>query len=100
MSDDLRTHAERNTCLKLIVGGLIEVAAENGATDLMSLSPLPLMRALRQMGFAAERIGEPYRNDDGRQYAVLSMPAARAQVCMPAATHRPQPAAVHAPQTK
>ncbi len=100
MSDDLRTHAERSTCLQLIVSGLIEVAAEHGATDLMSLSPLPLMRALRQLGFAAERVGEPYRNDDGRQYAVLSMPAGRRQVGVPAATHRPQLAAVHAPTVK
>ncbi len=100
MSDDLRTHAERSACLQLIVSGLIEVSAQNGATDLMSLSPLPLMRALRQMGFAAERIGEPYRNDDGRQYAVLSMPAARKPALTPAATHRAQPTAVHAPSVK
>lgn len=98
MTEDLTTHAERSACLKLIVGGLIEVAAEQGATDLMSLSPLPLMRALRQLGFAAERIGAPYRNEDGRQYAVLSMPAERRPAMIPAATHRAQPAAVHAPQ--
>ena len=100
MSEDLRTHAERSTCLQLIVSGLIEVSAQHGATELMSLSPLPLMRALRQLGFAAERVGEPYRNEDGRQYAVLSMPAARRPVTTPAATHRPQPSAVHAPQVK
>ncbi|SMY09064.1 acyl-homoserine-lactone synthase [Flavimaricola marinus] len=97
MSDDLKTHAERSTCLSLIVGGLVEVAAENGADQLMSLSPLALMRALRQLGFAADRIGEPYRNDDGRQYAVLSMPAARATPRLPRTTHLTQPAALHAP---
>lgn len=97
ISDNLRTHAERSTCLSLIVGGLIGVAAENGADRLMSLSPLALMRALRQLGYAADRVGEPYRNDDGRQYAVLSMPAARSQSHAPRATHLAQPMALHAP---
>jgi acyl homoserine lactone synthase len=97
ISDNLRTHAERSTCLSLIVGGLIGVAAENGADRLMSLSPLALMRALRQLGYAADRVGEPYRNDDGRQYAVLSMPAARSQPHAPRATHLAQPMALHAP---
>lgn len=97
MTDDLTTHAERSTCLSLIVSGLIEVAAENGADQLMSLSPLALMRALRQLGFAADRIGEPYRNDDGRQYAVLSMPAARATPRLPRTTHLTQQSAMHAP---
>ena len=97
IADDLRTHAERSTCLSLIVGGLVHVAAEHGADRLMSLSPLALMRALRQLGFAADRIGEPYRNDDGRQYAVLSMPAERRQAQAPRATHLNQPAALHAP---
>lgn len=97
MTDDLTTHAERSTCLSLIVGGLVGVAAENGADSLMSLSPLALMRALRQLGFAANRIGEPYRNDDGRQYAVLSMPAERATPRLPRATHLTQQAALHAP---
>lgn len=98
MSDDVATHAERSTCLSLIVQGLIDVAAEKGATRLMSLSPLALMRALRQLGFGAERIGEPYLNEgDGRRYAVLAMPAERSVPMVPTATHRPQPQAVHAP---
>jgi len=98
MSGDVKTHAERSTCLSLIVGGLIDVAAQNGASQLMSLSPLALMRALRQLGFGAERIGEPYVNDnDGRRYAVLSMPTERMIPPSPQATHRPQPQAVHAP---
>lgn len=38
------------------------------------------MRALRQLGFDAERIGEPYLNEGGgRRYAVLSMPAIAAR---------------------
>ena len=100
ISNDLATHAERSTCLALIVAGLAEVAAARGATRLVSLSPLALTRALRQLGYGAERIGEPYRNDDGRQYAVLSMPTARIQSATPRATHRPGPMAVHAPQTR
>ena len=79
LSDSLRTHAERSECLSLVVDGLIRVARENGASELMSLSPVSLMRALRQMGYAANRIGEPYENaGDGRRYAVLSMPTRRA----------------------
>jgi N-acyl-L-homoserine lactone synthetase len=77
ISDRLSTQAERSTCLSLIVGGLIELAHREGAVELLSLSPLPLMRALRQLGFAASRLGEPYESDsDGRRYAVLRMPAA------------------------
>jgi len=99
MSDDVKTHAERSMCLSMIVEGLIGVAADQGATSLMSLSPLALMRALRQLGFGAERIGEPYKNGhDGRRYAVLSMPAARGIPSVPMATHRPQPTPLHAPQ--
>ena len=101
VSDDVKTQAERSECLGLIVDGLVKVAARGGAEQLISLSPLPLMRALRQMGFAADRIGEPYRNDqDGRQYAVLAMPARQANrvhIPVPQATHLPQPMAVHAP---
>ncbi len=101
ISDEVTTHAERSECLSLIVDGLVRVAAEHGATQLISLSPLSLMRALRQLGFAADRIGEPYHNEgDGRRYAVLSMPAERALPRMrhlPMATHRPQPMPLHAP---
>ena len=97
ISDDVRAHADRSLCLSMIVEGLIGVAADHGAERLMSLSPLSLMRALRQLGFAAERVGEPYRNDDGRQYAVLAMPAARSLTAAPRATHLPQQAVVHAP---
>ncbi len=75
VSDDLNTHAQRSECLSLIVAGLAETAASQGGTELMSLSPLALMRALRQLGYDASRIGEPYLNPgDGRKYAVLSMP--------------------------
>lgn len=98
ISDEVSTHAERSTCLSLIVQGLIDVAAEGGANRLMSLSPLALMRALRQLGFGAERIGDPYLNEgDGRRYAVLAMPVEKSMPSAPRATHRSQPAVVHAP---
>jgi acyl homoserine lactone synthase len=98
IDDSIRTHAERSTCLSLIVDGLIETAAENGASRLMSLSPLALMRALRQLGYDADRIGEPYLNEgDGRRYAVLSMSAGRRTAFVPRATHIPAQQPLHAP---
>jgi acyl homoserine lactone synthase len=98
ISDDVSTQAERSTCLQLIVEGLVGVAADNGASQLISLSPLALMRALRQIGFDADRIGEPYLNvGDGRRYAVLRMPAARMSPAVPRVTHRPRNLPVHAP---
>jgi acyl homoserine lactone synthase len=75
ISDAVASQSERAYCLSLIVGGLIELAGGMGGQELISLSPLPLMRALRQLGFAANRIGEPYQSAiDGRRYAVLQMP--------------------------
>ena len=76
ISDELTGHAERSECLSLIVNGLVKLANQGGGSELMSLSPISLMRALRQLGYKANRIGEPYLNPgDGRKYAVLSMPA-------------------------
>lgn len=98
MSDDVDTHADRSQCLGLIMQGSVDVAAENGASHLMSLSPLALMRALRQLGFDAERSGDPYLNEgDGRRYAVLSMPANRTMPHVPPATHRSKPQPLHTP---
>lgn len=62
-------------CLELIVAGLVEQALAHGATDLMSLSPPSLARALRKFGYAPRTIGEPYVNaDDGRRYVAMAMP--------------------------
>ena len=98
MSEDVNTHADRSKCLGLIVQGLVDVAVEQGASQLITLSTLSLVRALRQRGFDAERIGESYLNEgDGRRYAVLSMPAKRTMPHMPHATHRIQPQPLHAP---
>lgn len=85
ISDEVQTHADRSLCLSLIVEGLASVARRNGASELMSLSPVPLMRALRQLGWSVRRLGEAYVNTgDGRQYAVLAMPAWRQQAAMAA----------------
>lgn len=101
ISDAVSTQAERSRCLQLIVDGLVDVSARNGGERLISLSPLSLVRALRQLGFGAERIGAPYKNEgDGRRYAVLAMPTDVRTVPdrpLPAQTHPIQPMAVHAP---
>lgn len=98
MCDSVRTHAERSMCLRMVVDGLIDLANDKGATKLMCLSTLAMMRALRQLGYDAERMGDTFLNDgDGRRYAVLGMSAARRTTFVPTATHRPQPQPLHAP---
>ena len=102
ISDEVKGHAERAECLSLIVEGLVKVARASGGSELMSLSPVSLTRALRQLGYAARRIGEPYYNPgDGRRYAVLSMPARPAERAVPGtrvapARDRAAPQPVHA----
>lgn len=75
MSNELKSF-ERGYCLQLIVDGLVRVANEHGCTELLTLSRVSLVRALRQLGYGAKQLGEPYRNfGDGHTYAVLGMPA-------------------------
>ncbi len=76
VDDAVRTQAERARCLALIVDGLVDTARRQGAAEMICLSSMALMRALRQLGYDVRRIGEPYRNgEDGRVYAALGMPA-------------------------
>ena len=76
ISDVLTSQAERSECLTLIVDGLVEMVRARGANTLISLSPLPFMRAMRQLGYGVSMLGDAYRNgEDGRQYGVLRMPA-------------------------
>lgn len=76
ISDALTTQAERSECLRLIVDGLVETARSQGATQMICLSSMLLMRALRQLGYGVEKAGPTYVNDeDGRVYGVLRMPA-------------------------
>lgn len=76
ISDRVVGFERRTECLGLIVDGLIAMAAAEGAEDLVSLSPMPLQRALRQLGHDVSRIGQPYKcTSDGRTYSALRMPA-------------------------
>ncbi len=85
VSDDLDCHRSRSTCLALVVDGLLGIGQAHGARELISLSPLTLVRTLRQAGFPASRRGEPYASEaDGRRYAVLSMPVAEPAVAFAA----------------
>lgn len=95
VSDALTTAAERSECLRLIVDGLVDITRQQGGTELICLSSLALMRALRQLGYDVTRLGATYRNDeDGRQYAVLRMPAVHAR----AHHYMPQTLPQHLPQ--
>lgn len=76
VSSKLTTAADRTQCLAMLTDGLVDLAREAGAEELICLSSMHLMRVLRQMGYGCTRIGETYRNDeDGRLYGVLHMPA-------------------------
>jgi N-acyl-L-homoserine lactone synthetase len=107
MSDKLQTAAERSECLQLMTAGISEIALRHGATEVVGLSLLPMVRAWRSLGYPVERRGRPYLcEDDGRQYAVLAMPLRPAKPLghgavptgMPPTVHRTQPQVVHAPQ--
>ncbi len=75
ISDEITGQADRAECLTLICDGLVEMARAKGATTMISLSPLPFMRAMRQLGYQVTLLGEAYRGDeDGRQYGVMKMP--------------------------
>jgi acyl homoserine lactone synthase len=75
MSDDLKS-VERGYCLQLIVDGLVRTANMHGGSEMLTLSRISLVRALRQLGYDAYQVGEPYRNfGDGHTYAVLAMSA-------------------------
>lgn len=68
----------RAKALRMIVDGLVDIAAERNADKLISLSPVPLMRALRSFGHRVSRVGDMYHcKDDGRNYAVLMLSGLR-----------------------
>lgn len=109
ISDALATQAERSKCLSLILEGLESLLLRFGGVEAISLSPPPMVRAVRSLGYDAERRGEAYLCEDGRRYAVMGIPvrahkrtgsgvAASAAAARPPLTHRPNPAVVHAPQ--
>jgi len=76
ISPDVTSMSARTQCLDLIVAGLIDMANAEGADTLISLSNLWLLRALKRLGYGAELLGTPYRNDDdGHKYAVMAIEA-------------------------
>ena len=76
IASDIATQAERSECMTLIVDGLVDIVRRHGAQEMICLSSLHLMRALRQLGYKVDRLGETYQNsEDGRTYGVLRMPA-------------------------
>lgn len=75
LSDALGTQADRTECLSLILWGCNELLQEKGGREVISLSPVPMLRTLRQLGYPANRICEPYSETDGRRYATISTPA-------------------------
>jgi len=98
ISDTLRTHASRSTCLSLIADGLIDIGMRQGASELICLSTTTLLRAVRRLGYEAHQVGDPYVNcGDGRTYAVLSMTSRRPDAAVPRVTHHMSPQPVHAP---
>lgn len=113
VSDSLSTQAERAECLKLIFAGVETLLLRFGGDEAISLSPPVMARAVRSLGFAAEKRGAPYLCEDGRQYVVLGIPirahmrpgsdsampaSSVVPASLPTPTHRSQPAMVHAPQ--
>lgn len=80
ISDEVKTAEQRSECLAMMLDGVVDVAKEQGGTELMSLSPVAMARTLQRLGYDAVRIGEPYRNaEDGRRYACVSMPTERSR---------------------
>lgn len=76
ISPELTGMQTRVACLGLICRGLVDLAMDDGATELMSLSNLWLLRALKSLGYDAELMCDPYVNcDDGHKYAVMKMSA-------------------------
>lgn len=68
--------ARRTEVLGLICEGLVDMAIEGGATEMMTLSNLWLLRALRKLGYEAELMSRPYTNaEDNHRYAVMKMQA-------------------------
>ncbi len=88
IADHITAMPDRIRCLELIVDGLIDMAMDCGADKLISLSNLWLLRALRQLGYAADLMGKPYVNaDDGHKYAVMAIGTERQHIRLPRPTH-------------
>ncbi len=85
VSDALTNPSDRAACLSMVVGGLVDIAFARGGRELVTLTRPSLVRALRNLGFPADQMGETYQSEaDGRKYAVLRMPAMQSSHLMAA----------------
>lgn len=70
----------RSRVLSMVMQGVSDIARVHGASELIAIAPVLLVRAMRQLGWPVSRASEPYYGkEDGRCYAVLSMPVAAMQ---------------------
>lgn len=105
ISDQLATQKERSECLGLVLDGVVEQPTAQGATEIIALCPPVFARTLRQLGYPAKIIGEPYVNlHDERRYVAMAMPAVRRTIAtaqqvtpLPKSARVPQELTVHAP---
>lgn len=78
ISEEVTSVADRTRVLGIICEGLVEIGLAHGASRLMTLSNLWLLRALKKLGYDAELMGAPYQSvEDGHKYAVMAMTAER-----------------------
>ena len=79
--DRLTDGAAREKALATVVAGLVDLAHQLETTELVTLTVPAFTRSLRKLGYDAEQIGERWRStQDGRNYAVLRMPAEHARL--------------------
>jgi acyl homoserine lactone synthase len=98
ISEEISDPKARATCLRLVIEGMAQIAADSGAEQLIALSNLWIQRALRRLGYDCDLKCAPYTNDDdGHKYAVMAMPVDKTLPHLPVATHRPRPTPLHAP---
>ena len=94
IADALVTQAERSECLTLIVDGLVDVARRQGADEMICLSSLALMRALRQIGYDVSRLGDTYTTK--RTGGFMRCCGCRPNIRAPAAPRRRRSRSGHA----
>lgn len=69
LPSDLRTK-----CLDLVVEGVVKTARDHGATCMVALSQVALIRAVRKLGYNPRQAGPAYKDPcSGRAHAVLTM---------------------------
>jgi acyl homoserine lactone synthase len=74
-AESVNNHADRSRVLSMVMQGVSDIARAHGASELIAIAPVLLVRAMRQIGWPVSRASEPYYGkEDGRCYAVLSMP--------------------------